>query len=363
MASVWLAIAEEGDALWMPDAPESGFQSEMIAEGFPEIEILSSEAALTSRLKTQPFTCCPWGWDPQIFRWAEDRKLAVDNPPLRVVQEINSRRFSFALECELSVNLPAAALVENHAELNKALEKFSPESGWVIKSEWGMSARERILGRGPTRSDAHAGWADKRFQVGESLIVEPWVIPIAEAGLQFDVPRRNEGLPDCVGITELLTNRSGVYQGSRFDNGNEYNWLDAVQTGQIVAERVQTLGYFGPLGLDAMWYRGENGEPKLRPIQDLNGRWTMGRLSLGFRRFLNAGEAGLWWHARCPAKTSESAEAWWKEWIDGLPPNTQAIRTSPQSMGNQVTQHGTVVLLASDAERIPPLIDHLRRAT
>jgi hypothetical protein len=31
---------------------------------------------------------------------------------------------------------------------------------------------------------------------------------------------------------------------------------------------------------------------------DINARWTMGRLSLGWRKHLRPGESGLWWHVK-----------------------------------------------------------------
>ncbi|OYW15327.1 MAG: hypothetical protein B7Z55_15100, partial [Planctomycetales bacterium 12-60-4] len=52
---------------------------------------------------------------------------------------------------------------------------------------------------------------------------------------------------------------------------------------------LQAAGYFGPVGIDAMWYRDANGKLACRPLQDINARWTMGRLALGWRRrFHNA---------------------------------------------------------------------------
>jgi hypothetical protein len=53
-----------------------------------------------------------------------------------------------------------------------------------------------------------------------------------------------------------------------------------------VAADVQQLGYYGPLGIDAMVYRGLGNVPMLRTVQDVNARLTMGRVALEwFRRF------------------------------------------------------------------------------
>jgi DNA-binding transcriptional ArsR family regulator len=45
-----------------------------------------------------------------------------------------------------------------------------------------------------------------------------------------------------------------------------------------------------------MQYRDENEQLHIRPLQDINARWTMGRLSLGFRKLLKPRESAKWLH-------------------------------------------------------------------
>jgi len=40
-----------------------------------------------------------------------------------------------------------------------------------------------------------------------------------------------------------------------------------------------------------MQYQDENGQLHIRPLQDINARWTMGRLSRGFRKLLQSRES------------------------------------------------------------------------
>lgn len=46
------------------------------------------------------------------------------------------------------------------------------------------------------------------------------------------------------------------------------------------------MGYNGPIGVDSMVYYGPDDGPELRSVQDVNGRFTMGRIALEwFRKF------------------------------------------------------------------------------
>ena len=361
LASVWLGIAREDDVLWMPEPPDAEFVKDISAQGFPAVRILSSESELAELGKRSPLVCCPWGWSSKLRCWAEKQNLQFDAPPSDAVACANSRRFSFGLESELGVGLPSSAHVGTMAEWEAALSGFAPNERWVAKSEFGMSARERLLGTGPKLSPAQVAWASKRFQAGEVLILEPWVEIIAEAGLQFDVPRLGKGEPQLLGITPLFTDRSGVYRGSRFDAAaeRETDWSEACEVCQIAAKRLQSLGYFGPLGIDAAWYQGFAGRRKLRPLQDINARWTMGRLSLGFRSRLAPNEAGAWLHLPCPAETPQSARDWWAGLAKAFLPETRLVRTSPITTRDRVTRRATFLLIAPDDPRLRSAIGNL----
>jgi hypothetical protein len=108
---------------------------------------------------------------------------------------------------------------------------------------------------------------------------------VEEAGVQFHVARTGE--VSFEGVTPLLARPNGGYLGSRFgdDPGLLTTWGEAIDVGRRVAEAVAAEGYYGPLGIDAMRYRAEDGSVRVRPLQDLNARYTMGHIALGLRRF------------------------------------------------------------------------------
>lgn len=359
LCSVWQAIARGNDAIWMPGVPEADFASEMADQGLPKLHWLSSVADLLPLARTTPLTLCPWGWSREATEWAERCGLSADPTPFDAVCQANSRRLSFQLECELNAGLPGSMEIATLKDCLKSLASFGAEDHWVIKSEFGMSGRERLVGRGPTLSSNQQGWAVKRLGSGRRLFLEPWVESLGEAGLEFEVPRPGDGEPYCVGVAPMLTDKSGTYRGSRFDSSYDpsLDWSKAVETGLLAAKRIQSLGYFGPLGIDAMWYLDHDQIPKLRQLQDINARWTMGRLSLGFRSLLAQGDVGAFVQLRSPAQTLESAREWWHQLIISLPREARLLRLSPLTLGGQVTRHASAVLMASNEESLRVAIE------
>lgn len=88
------------------------------------------------------------------------------------------------------------------------------------------------------------------------------------------------------------------------------------------------MGYFGPVGIDCMRYYdpGANCE-RLRVLQDLNVRWTMGRLAAEWSHKLD-GQPILWWHG-----ARETAPEWAQ--------SANWIATSPDSIDEQSVSHRT----------------------
>jgi hypothetical protein len=108
-------------------------------------------------------------------------------------------------------------------------------------------------------------------------------------------------------------------------------WSSAIDAALRAARRLHGLGYFGPLGIDAMRYRAADGSIRLRSLQDINARWTMGRLSLGWQRCLQPGDTGCWRHG-----PTESG--------DGIT-GRRTVRTSPEVVGGSAVDHQSWVVV------------------
>ena len=140
----------------------------------------------------------------------------------------------------------------------------------------------------------------------------------------------------------MCVDRRGQYAGSwfLFDRDqlplDDAMWSGAIDVALRAASHLQSFGYFGPLGIDAMSYRDFEGELRIRPLQDLNARWTMGRLSLDLRRIAQSAKYGLWQHG--PVESFR----------DDIPFEVnRVISTSPRQVAEQRCQHASRIVIST----------------
>lgn len=323
LACSWVAVAAEGDAILLPELIDDRFWETLAEAGLPHVRgVVTPDAA-------HDFTWTPWGWSPELRQGVPSTSLAAV-PAIEVVRAMNSRRFSAELEAAWQIGLPAATAAMSLADVLRSVQDCGRvAAGWVIKAEFGMSGRERLLGRGPLDT-AQERWVARRLTADGVVFVEPWVTPVAEAGLQFEIDRSEQ--ITYVGLAEMLATRQGAYAGSCFTTPDAAPmWAvareQATRAVAVMAER----GYFGPVGIDAMLYRHADGSIGCRPLQDINARWTMGRLALGWRRIFPSATRGYWWHG---SAENFAAETYWSDCGLSDTVGWQILRTSPEFVGS-----------------------------
>ncbi|MCA9014605.1 MAG: hypothetical protein KDA77_04655, partial [Planctomycetaceae bacterium] len=354
LASCWIGLAEDGDLIFLPGAVPPDFVAHLNEAGLPLVELTNQ---WPTRGQAAEWEFVPWGWSNAVQRIAADKGFQFESPDVRAVQTVNARTFSFACEQEWGLALPGSCQVKNLTELEMAVRELQqqeaePENTWVVKANFSMSARERMLGRGTQLTDQMRGWAAKRFAQGQPLFVEPWVKRTAEAGLQFFIP--SEGAPQWMGLALLLSDARGQYRGSRItvDAETLQEWQTAIEIGRRVAQRAQEAGYFGPLGIDAMQFSDARGERQWRPIQDVNARYTMGRLALGFSRFLQPHQAASWLHFPWKESYGICFSNWLRCVSEQGRSGTRLIATSPDQINGQTVRLVTVLLISETAEQL-----------
>lgn len=317
LAPAWLAVAEPGDEIFCPEPIAEEFWERMEQLGCASIRPVGPADLKTSRA----CSLVPWGWTPAMREIVRRLKLADDAPPQEVIWQVNSREFAFACCADLDILLPGEGLARS---LPQALEQIDTAQrawgGWIVKPNQGQAGRGQLRGnRSP---------AGKELSTIERLIdrqgvvhVEPLLCPEQELSGQWDIPRQGE--PRLLGLTQLFTDARGTYRGTgwktlHFSPSVEEQIL---RSQREVVRRIQSAGYFGPVGIDAMIAEGDN-EQLIRAVQDVNARWTMGRIGWEwgerFQRTRNGlCESGIWSHglaAPDPDSLTLSPEA-----IHGMP--------------------------------------------
>lgn len=295
----WISLADDGDLIWTPEPIPDEFWESLAKQGLPRVRGIVDLRSVAANVRE----VVPWGWSA----WSRAIGGQTAQPSDSVVKLGNSREWSFALEQSLGVSLFGAARLERVEDLADAVSRSASDLGesvtdhaWVLKANFGMAARERLLGRGLTLMSAQRSWLSRRLAADGAVFFEPWMRRRTEVGIQWTVPPLNEGQPKLEGITPLLCDLQGGYRGSEFslDASISHEWQYAVEICEQAATRLQTLGYWGPLGIDAAIYEDAAGALHVRPLQDINARYTMGRLALGFRRLLRGDDRGVWRHGQ-----------------------------------------------------------------
>jgi hypothetical protein len=347
LAWTWVAIAEAVDSVVAPGEIKPDEFAALSELGLPIPQFLHSTREIAALRDVE---LVPWGWTNSLTSIGKSYGFRCLAPPPDVVRRVNSRAFRLGLEHNWKVGLPGSAAVGSVSELESLLSKEGNRArGWLLKANFGMSGRESLRGRGTVLDASSRNWVQKRLSTGP-VVFEPVVERLAEAGIQFEIPQ--VGTPELVGVTPLLVDQSGTYRGSRFacPPGELEAWAPANEAGLRTAMHIQRLGYFGPLGIDAMQYLDEAGHVRLRPLQDLNARYTMGRLALGFRRILRPGWNGSWIHfgeRHLAAGELKSSLSHLRH--AGLG-GAIIVAASPRKIGGRAARHHAVLVIAPTIE-------------
>ncbi|QDT32874.1 hypothetical protein [Thalassoglobus polymorphus] len=266
----------------------------------------------------------PWGWTKELVdQFDRELKTKSTHPSLEAVKLANSRVFSFELSQLLNCLLNGENSLQAASSLDHLLQSPEFDKGFVLKENFGQSGRGQISGETRKLTEKQAAWAANRLEANRVLFLEPKLKSLAEFGIQWDLPE--EGPPQLFGVTQLKSSTRGQFIGSivRIDEQQFPELESIINTQRFACLEIQQIGYFGPVGIDAMIYEHSGGERAARPLQDINARWTMGRLAIH------------WANACFPKENNVS-------WIHSkTAPSTNAVRTSPLTLGGKPVQHQT----------------------
>ena len=333
LSFAWLAICLEGDVVYCPSFSfntkrEAATGSSSPSADLCEISTVESLVDLPRDLEPHP-----WGWSKPLDEKLKRAGFSCDAPNLEIVKFINSRNFAADLEEEYGLRPENCFRIENMNELKKRIEIVSKKHRqWVIKAQFGMSGRERMRGIGTDYDSTLQNWAEKRIHRDGEVFLEPWWKIVEEIGIQIEIPV--SGNPVLMGVTQLICDEHGAFRTARFDQREERNndWKHSIAIALQTANRIQSMGYFGPLGIDAAKIITDSGEILERPLLDLNARYTMGRLSLGLQWFLHEGEQGYFTVQRKNSRDFGGSQ------------NSRSFSLSPQTLDGKPVDHRFVVV-------------------
>lgn len=164
----------------------------------------------------------------------------------------------------------------------------------VVKESVGLAGSNSIRLWEPEVSISQRRWMERVLENGRSLVVEPWHERLIDFSVQLEMGDERLRLMGFTGLINDLkgqfianwvgpgwhrrpsTRVTACFQGRR-DVAAEMLELFGRLIPVMEAE-FKRVGYVGPAGLDAFVYRDGEGRVRLKPLSEINPRFTMGRV-------------------------------------------------------------------------------------
>jgi len=178
----------------------------------------------------------------------------------------------------------------------------------VVKQNLGLAGQGALRLWEPELLAAQRRWIAHSLKQGRKLVIEPWHPRQFDFSVQLEMEQRGLRL---IGFSTLLVDQKGQYQGNRA--APNFRQSPPVEVTRLLAEQsditrrinqlysaiisklepeLRLAGYSGPVGIDAFVYRDSEGRSRLKPIVEINPRYTMGRLTLELMKQLYPGSHG-----------------------------------------------------------------------
>ncbi|MDJ0869520.1 MAG: hypothetical protein QNK03_25680 [Myxococcota bacterium] len=226
-----------------------------------------------------------WGAAPEVATRVHDKGFALD-----VARR--ERLLPPALRDAIAL-YDADELRDPDAVVRRIDAKLADWPPWMarnftLKPRLGSSGRGRVPGRSESADTDEVRGALGRLAERGGAVLEPWLERRADLSAQLYVDA-SRGVV-LMGALEQLTTPSGVYRGHRGTIDHRGRIHSALpdeepvrEAAALVAVAAREAGYVGPCSVDAFRYSGADGD-ELRPVVELNARFTMGTLVVGLLR-------------------------------------------------------------------------------
>ena len=249
-------------------------------------------------------TVSPWGWDAlaatRLAAWGAAPTLLPQAEWLADVRTRSSRHTAVKLLAALRADEPAfvgsSVWCTSVADVRHAVEAY-PHT--MLKAPWSGSGRGLRQGHGHLAPPL-SGWVDRILARQGAVVVEPFLTRLCDFAAEFE--RRAEGELEFVGLSLFTTDGTGRYTGNLVAPdesllrriGRHVDTSLVLRAIRACQRRLPALlgCYTGPLGIDMMAVRLDDGTAALHPCVEVNVRRTMGRVAVDLRRWLAEGREG-----------------------------------------------------------------------
>jgi hypothetical protein len=204
------------------------------------------------------------------------------------------------LGCLESVGSSFSTWESAHAHLTRQLKKGNTA---VVKAPWSTSGNGvRQVLKEEELAGPMGGWIKNTIETQGEVIIEPRLEKVHDLSIQIEVGSQNVRVLEA---RKFITGKQFEYRGTflgplrdAFEASSLRLLQEKLPVWKMLARdlgaTLSALGYEGPAGLDAMIFRTPSGELRLKPLVELNPRWTMGRVALAFEKNILPGTPAAW---------------------------------------------------------------------
>jgi uncharacterized ferritin-like protein (DUF455 family) len=339
-------LGRQDDIVLVNQKPSVEFLSSIKQAGFalPEFVELDHRAALTERKLGR---LRPWAWGPDsvelfepIFGNLTGEKRTASGSFNSDIAQLHSKAWSAALLKKIIFRRRGDESQIKNTKISQSLLTSAPTESWlcsehkvgvavnsvdaalaaiatirqrghhkiVIKESLGLAGSNAMRLFEPETLETHRRWVANAVENHRQLVVEPWLERELDFSVQLEMVE--DGLKLC-GYTGLLNDAKGQFQGNLAQPGHQKkipaNLISLFPEPPDIAQRLHKLyadifalleeelrraKFFGPIGIDAFAYRDADGEIRLKPIVEINPRYTMGRVTVELMKHVAPGSRG-----------------------------------------------------------------------
>ncbi len=324
-------LCREDDIVLVDRKPGVEFLSTIKQAGFPLPEFVENIGNLANRKLGR---LRPWGWSPDSMELLQPlfpNVTAEKRTATQRFSERTARLYSKAFGAELLRAVLAAHPDSATHQFSSWLCAESEVGMHVTSLEATLKAITSIRARGhhkvvikqalgvaggnamrlfePEILEQQRRWIENSLSDGRELVVEPWLEREVDFSVQLEMT--DQGLKLC-GFTGLQNDARGQFQANWAESHHHKRIPARVVacfphlpdiSGRMLAlyqnifARLQTelraADYIGPVGIDAFVYRAADGRCRLKPIVEINPRYTMGRVTVELMKQACPGSCGL----------------------------------------------------------------------
>lgn len=236
---------------------------------------------------------CPWGWDAALKNELQRLGVALEVMPsdecLENYRQLSHRMWSQYMLRQIRCNLRDDRLLGKSVLLDNELALCEQLKMWplsVLKAPWSSSGRGVRFVEG-TPIDAIMSWAVGVMRQQGALMVEPFYDKVQDFGMEFIADAHSVSY---VGLS-IFGTRGSAYTGNMLASEEDklavllgyidIGLLNKVRDALCVLFSKELIpAYVGPLGVDMMIVRCDDGVFRVHPCVEVNLRMTMGHVAI-----------------------------------------------------------------------------------